>query len=44
MGGPVPTTPMFFLKPTSSYVLQPNPIEIPKDAVVHHEGMKNCLL
>ncbi len=37
MGGSVPKSPMFFLKPTSSYCLEPNVIEIPKDAVVHHE-------
>ncbi len=39
MGGPVPTQPMFFLKPTSSYLLQPGCIEIPKNTIVHHEGI-----
>ena len=39
MGGPIPTTPMFFLKPTSSYLRQPHSIEIPKGTIVHHEGI-----
>lgn len=39
MGGTIPTEPIFFLKPTSSYVLEPNPIRIPEGHEVHHEGM-----
>jgi acylpyruvate hydrolase len=27
----IPTTPIFFLKPTTSYVVQPSPILLPKD-------------
>jgi 2-keto-4-pentenoate hydratase/2-oxohepta-3-ene-1,7-dioic acid hydratase in catechol pathway len=37
LGNKVPTTPMIFLKPTSSIISQPNPIELPKLSVVHHE-------
>ena len=37
-GSPVPSEPIIFLKPTSSYVLQPGPILIPKDHNVEHEG------
>lgn len=37
MGGTVPTEPIFFLKPTSSYVIEPNPIRLPEDHIVHHE-------
>jgi acylpyruvate hydrolase len=33
----VPKAPMFFLKPTSSYVEPPHPIEIPDGCEVHHE-------
>ena len=38
LGNEVPKTPFFFLKPTSSFVTEPNAIEVPKGAVVHHEG------
>lgn len=37
MGGSIPREPIFFLKPTSSYVLEPNPIRIPEGHEVHHE-------
>jgi len=37
LGNPVPKSPSFFLKPTTSYVLQGNPIEIPNECEVHHE-------
>lgn len=37
MGGTPPAEPIFFLKPTSSYVLEPNPIRIPEGVKVHHE-------
>ncbi|KAI9030592.1 hypothetical protein DFJ74DRAFT_657110 [Hyaloraphidium curvatum] len=37
LGNAVPTRPMFFLKPPSSIVLQPNPVEQPKDVELHHE-------
>jgi len=33
----IPKAPFFFLKPTSSYVQEPNSIELPKDCEVHHE-------
>ncbi|KAI9098907.1 hypothetical protein DFS34DRAFT_642835 [Phlyctochytrium arcticum] len=33
----VPTKPFFFLKPTSSYIHAPTPIEIPKGCNVHYE-------
>lgn len=38
MSSPLPKEPMFFLKPTSSYVLEPNPIKIPENLKVDHEG------
>ncbi|CAI2188260.1 6304_t:CDS:2 [Funneliformis geosporum] len=38
LGNAVPTSPFFFLKPTSSYLLS-GEIEIPKGCVVHHEGV-----
>ena len=34
----IPSEPVIFLKPTSSYVLQPGPILIPKGVEVEHEG------
>ena len=37
MGGLVPSEPVFFLKPTTCYVLEPNPIRIPADHEIHHE-------
>ncbi|RKP07551.1 hypothetical protein THASP1DRAFT_34876 [Thamnocephalis sphaerospora] len=37
LGNAVPAAPFFFLKPTSSYVQAPNPIEIPQGCEVHHE-------
>ncbi|TPX67707.1 hypothetical protein SpCBS45565_g03591 [Spizellomyces sp. 'palustris'] len=37
LNNPVPTSPFFFLKPTTSYLLQPGKIEVPKNCVVHHE-------
>jgi len=37
LGNPVPTKPFFFLKPTSSYIVEGSPIEIPKGAEVDHE-------
>ncbi|KAJ1961960.1 hypothetical protein IWQ62_003685 [Dispira parvispora] len=37
LGNKIPTAPFFFLKPTSSYVTPPNPIEIPGGCTVHHE-------
>lgn len=39
MGGTIPTEPVFFLKPTSCYVLEPYPIRIPDAHEVHHEGL-----
>lgn len=36
-GGTTPAEPIFFLKPTSSYVLEPHPIRIPEGLTVHHE-------
>ncbi len=33
-----PAEPFFFLKPTTSYVLQGGSVEIPKGVQVHHEG------
>ncbi|PVU86738.1 hypothetical protein BB559_006417 [Furculomyces boomerangus] len=33
----VPTEPMFFLKPTSSYIESPATILIPKNYLIHHE-------
>lgn len=38
LGSTVPTTPMIFLKPTSSYISSPGPIQLPKNTVVHHES------
>lgn len=38
MSCPLPKEPMFFLKPTSSYILEPNPIKIPENLKVDHEG------
>lgn len=39
MASPTPTTePIFFLKPTTSYVLEPNSIKIPESMTVDHEG------
>lgn len=38
MGGAIPNEPIFFLKPTSSYVLEPNPIRLPAGHEIHHEG------
>ncbi|KAI5475704.1 hypothetical protein MNV49_001038 [Pseudohyphozyma bogoriensis] len=32
-----PTEPFFFLKPTSSYVTNNGPVEVPKGVTVHHE-------
>ncbi|KAJ3042423.1 hypothetical protein HDV00_007379 [Rhizophlyctis rosea] len=37
LGNEVPKTPFFFLKPVSSFVTEPNAIEVPKGTVVHHE-------
>ncbi|KAJ1967448.1 hypothetical protein H4R35_006708 [Dimargaris xerosporica] len=37
LGNQVPKAPFFFLKPTSSYVQSPAPIEIPRGCEVHHE-------
>lgn len=37
MGSKLPSEPIFFLKPTSSYVLEPNPILLPEGHEVHHE-------
>eukprot|EP00842_Homolaphlyctis_polyrhiza_P001046 jgi/Hompol1/1942/HPOL_001414-RA len=37
LGNAVPEKPMIFLKPTSSYVQPPHPIEIPQGVIVHHE-------
>lgn len=39
MGGSIPSEPIFFLKPTTSYVLEPLPIRIPAQRQVHHEGI-----
>ncbi|KAI0234053.1 hypothetical protein L0F63_000755, partial [Massospora cicadina] len=33
----IPKAPFFFLKPTSSYVQQPHPIELPNDCTLHYE-------
>ncbi|PVU88856.1 hypothetical protein BB559_005356 [Furculomyces boomerangus] len=35
--GIVPTEPMFFLKPTTSYLKSPGTIGLPKGTIVHHE-------
>ncbi|KAG0031371.1 Acylpyruvase fahd1, mitochondrial [Podila clonocystis] len=37
LGNAVPTSPFFFLKPTSSYITNGQNIEIPENAEVHHE-------
>ncbi|CAG8507633.1 3496_t:CDS:2 [Cetraspora pellucida] len=37
LGSTVPTSPLFFLKPTSSYLLQGGSVELPKGSEVHHE-------
>ncbi|KAJ1983891.1 hypothetical protein H4R34_000991 [Dimargaris verticillata] len=37
LGNQIPKAPFFFLKPTSSYVEPPAPIEIPRGCNVHHE-------
>ncbi|KAJ3315767.1 hypothetical protein HDU76_002106 [Blyttiomyces sp. JEL0837] len=37
LGNAVPKAPFFFLKPPSSYVQMPDPIEIPVGLNVHHE-------
>lgn len=37
MGQSIPKSPFFFLKPTTSYVIQPNPIQLPRDMNVQHE-------
>lgn len=37
LGNAIPTKPMFFLKPPSSFLHAPNNIELPIGAVVHHE-------
>lgn len=34
----VPKEPLFFLKPTSSYILEPNSIKLPENLRVDHEG------
>lgn len=38
MGGSIPTEPIFFLKPVTSYTLEPYPIRIPDNHEVHYEG------
>jgi acylpyruvate hydrolase len=39
LNNPLPTRPLFFLKPTTSYLPESNrsPIELPPNAVIHHE-------
>ncbi|KAI8906772.1 hypothetical protein EDD86DRAFT_192683 [Gorgonomyces haynaldii] len=37
LGSSVPKKPMFFLKPPSSIITEPEPIEIPQGTIVHHE-------
>ncbi|RIB17694.1 hypothetical protein C2G38_2246250 [Gigaspora rosea] len=37
LGNTVPKSPFFFLKPTSSYLLQGGSVELPKGSEVHHE-------
>ncbi|KAI9355908.1 hypothetical protein DFJ73DRAFT_623314 [Zopfochytrium polystomum] len=37
LGNAVPKAPFFFLKPPSSYVRHPDPIELPAGVNVHHE-------
>ncbi|KAI8341255.1 hypothetical protein BC941DRAFT_449702 [Chlamydoabsidia padenii] len=38
LGNAVPTSPFYFLKPTSSYLANGGVIELPKGTEVHHEG------
>ena len=38
MASPIPKEPIFFLKPTSSYLLEPNSIKLPENLKVDHEG------
>ena len=39
LGNAVPTSPFFFLKPTTSYVREGSPILLPKAlGEIHHEG------
>jgi len=37
LGNTKPTEPFFFLKPTTSYVVNDGPVEVPKGVTVHHE-------
>eukprot|EP01102_Stenamoeba_stenopodia_P010042 TRINITY_DN2982_c0_g1_i1.p1 TRINITY_DN2982_c0_g1~~TRINITY_DN2982_c0_g1_i1.p1 ORF type:complete len:246 (-),score=53.37 TRINITY_DN2982_c0_g1_i1:143-790(-) len=38
LNNPLPAKPFFFLKPTTSYLLQPNPIVLPYPGIIiHHE-------
>jgi len=37
LGNQVPTEPFFFVKPTTSYVCEGNPILLPKNCILHHE-------
>jgi acylpyruvate hydrolase len=40
LGNAVPTKPFFFLKPTTSYLRSPHPIQVPPGiGEIHHEGM-----
>lgn len=41
---PPQSPPPLFLKPPSSYVIQPNPIRLPEGHDCHHEGMSHLLL
>lgn len=38
LGNAVPTSPFFFLKPTTSYVTTGQNVEIPAGVNLHHEG------
>lgn len=38
MSAPLPREPLFFLKPTTSYLLEPNTIKLPESLQVDHEG------
>lgn len=38
LGNAVPTSPFYFLKPTSSYLANGGVIEVPKGCEVHHES------
>lgn len=40
LGNKVPTVPFFFLKPSSSLLVDRGNIEVPKGCNVHHEGMR----